>query len=162
MLDLDIGAGHHHFLDAFDGGDLDEAVALVRQQGIGGSFLDTDHTAAHFRQRLWVPRVFAREKTKDPREAPDPVRIAYERWTNLLARTPPYVLPDDQAREIDRIVARARKTAREQSWKRIPGLRSGGHELPRRAGLPAGRNVSARRGVALAQQSVRARRRAET
>ena len=109
MLDLDIGAGHHHFLDSFDGGDLDEAVALVRQRGIGGMFLDTDHTAEHFRRRLWVPRVFVREKTKDPRDAPDPVRIAHERWTALVAQTPPYVLPDDKAREIDRIVDRARK-----------------------------------------------------
>lgn len=107
LLDLDIGAGHHHFLGLFDGADLDEALALVRERGIGGFFLDTEHTVNHFRERVWVPTVFSRTKSKDPAETPDPVADAHARCRRILAETPPYELPADQAREIDRIVARA-------------------------------------------------------
>src|SRR5208337_1174310 len=53
MLDLDIGSAHHHFLGVFDSEDLSSAVPLLREKGIGGFFMDTEHTVANFRQRIW-------------------------------------------------------------------------------------------------------------
>jgi trimethylamine:corrinoid methyltransferase-like protein len=107
MLDLDIGAGHHHFLTVFEGEDLDTAVPLIRERGIHGLFMDTEHTAHHFRNRIWRPNIFEHAKTKDPRQMADLVAKAYERWTRIVAKTPPYHLQEDKAREIDRILARA-------------------------------------------------------
>jgi len=105
MLDLDIGSAHHHFLGVFDSEDLSSAVPLLREKGIGGFFMDTEHTVANFRQRIWRPRTFERGASKNSES--DPVSTAYERWNQIMARTEPYHLPADQAREIDRILARA-------------------------------------------------------
>jgi len=38
------------------------AVELVRSVGIGGSFLDTLHTAEHFRREFFMPQVLFRER----------------------------------------------------------------------------------------------------
>ncbi|HUU42202.1 MAG TPA: trimethylamine methyltransferase family protein, partial [Planctomycetota bacterium] len=38
------------------------ALDLVREVGIGGSFLDAEHTLAHFRDALWEPGVLWRER----------------------------------------------------------------------------------------------------
>ncbi len=110
MLDLDINAGYNHFLDGFDGADLDEALGLIREKGIGGMFLDTAHTASNFRQRIWIPKVFSRLKSAELKDVVEPVEAAYQRWQQILSETEPYHLPDDKAREIDRILAKA-KTA---------------------------------------------------
>jgi len=34
---------------------------LLRQRGIGGNFLDAEHTARHFRREHWQPALFSRE-----------------------------------------------------------------------------------------------------
>jgi trimethylamine:corrinoid methyltransferase-like protein len=107
MLDLDIGAGHHQFLNVFDGDDLSTAVPLIRERGIRGFFMDTEHTAQNFRKRIWRPKTFERQKTKDPKTMADPVKKAYERWTQIVAKTEPYHLPEENMREIDKILARA-------------------------------------------------------
>lgn len=41
----------------------DEALGLdvIEQVGPGGTFIDTDHTAEHFRSELWFPRLLDRE-----------------------------------------------------------------------------------------------------
>ena len=109
MLDLDINTGYTRFLANFDAADLDEAVSLVRERGIGGSFLDTDHTLANFRRNIWIPKVFSRLKTNDPKDAPDPVADAHLQWQDMVTRTDPFCLPDDKAREIDKIVASAKE-----------------------------------------------------
>jgi trimethylamine:corrinoid methyltransferase-like protein len=103
MLDLDIGSAHHHFLGVFDPEDLTSAVPLLREKGIGGFFMDTEHTVANFRARIWRPRTFERGENPEG----DPVSAAYERWSQIMSRTNPYHLPTEQSREIDRILARA-------------------------------------------------------
>jgi len=105
MLDLDIGAAHHQFLGLFGSEDLASAVPLLREKGIGGFFMDTEHTVASFRERIWRPRTF--EQGESEVSGRDTVATAYERWNQIMARTEPYHLPADQAREVDRIMARA-------------------------------------------------------
>jgi trimethylamine---corrinoid protein Co-methyltransferase len=107
MLDLDIGAGHHQFLNVFGGEDLDTAVDLIRERGIGGFFMDTEHTVQNFRKRIWRPRIFQRQKTKDPTKMADPVATAYERWNQIVGKTEPYHLSADKEQDIDRIFAHA-------------------------------------------------------
>jgi len=52
----------------------DEAIGLdvIESVGPGGSFIDTDHTAAHFRRELWFPRLLDRQY--------------YEAWSGSAAR----------------------------------------------------------------------------
>jgi trimethylamine--corrinoid protein Co-methyltransferase len=38
------------------------ATDLIREVGIGGSFLDSDHTLAHFREELWEPSLLFRNR----------------------------------------------------------------------------------------------------
>lgn len=92
--------------------DLDIAAAAVQYlRGIGGLHLDTDHTAAHFRECLQLPAVFTRLKSTDVRNAlaHDPVELAYNRVQDILARTPLYSVGQDQTRAIDRVVREAEK-----------------------------------------------------
>lgn len=111
LIDMDLASGLHHFFAADGQASLDDELALVRQCGIGGHFFDTEHTAANYRQALWSPKIFCRTKTKDMTQAnrDDPVRRAHDRWRRQLASAKPFRLADDQAAEIDRIVARAEK-----------------------------------------------------
>ena len=37
------------------------AWELIRERGIGGTFLDAEHTARHFRREHWQPELFSRE-----------------------------------------------------------------------------------------------------
>jgi hypothetical protein len=69
----------------------------------------TEHTIQNFRKRIWIPHIFERRKTKDPKEMLDPVAKAYERWNHIVGRTEPYHLPEDRSREIDCIFAMAER-----------------------------------------------------
>jgi trimethylamine---corrinoid protein Co-methyltransferase len=108
MIDMDIARSQQRFYRDIRP-NFDEALALIREQGIEGMFFDTDHTAEHFREELWIPQVFSRSKSKEPRDAKaaDPVRRAYEKWTQILAKTTPFELAPEKAREIDHIVKKA-------------------------------------------------------
>ena len=107
ILDIDIHASSHRFLQCFDGKDLDTAVELVRDKGIGGFFMDSDHTLANFRKNIWVPQVFERLKTNDPKDMTDPIADAYDRWNQIIEDTEAYHLPEEKAKEIDKILTSA-------------------------------------------------------
>ena len=88
------------------------AVELVDQIGPGGNFLGAEHTAGRFRDELLLSPLFTAQPWQSAREHPElhdqtqhAAQIARELWR------PPEgpVLSDDQVREIDRIVERARK-----------------------------------------------------
>ncbi|MDO9579191.1 MAG: trimethylamine methyltransferase family protein [Bacteroidales bacterium] len=114
MLDLDIGTANNHFLNVFDGHDLDEAVDLVRARGIGGFFMDTEHTVRNFRGKTYMPEIFPRNKSKESVNVPDPVSLAHQRWNEIIARTEPYHLPDDKAQQIDKIMVAAKRVLHER------------------------------------------------
>jgi trimethylamine--corrinoid protein Co-methyltransferase len=111
LLDLDIAATAVQYLRGIGGEHFAESLGLIRARGIGGLHLDTDHTAAHFRECLQLPAVFSRLKSTDVRNAlaHDPVELAHNRVQDLLARTPLYSIGQDQARAIDRVVREAEK-----------------------------------------------------
>ncbi len=110
MIDMDIAAGQQRFFRTIQP-DFESALSLIREKGIEGMFFDTDHTVGHFRKEIWMPRVFTRSKSKDSQDAKaaDPVRKAYERWTDILKNTTPFELESDKAEEIDKIVQKAEK-----------------------------------------------------
>ena len=46
-------------------------------------------------------------KTNNPKDMTDPIADAYDRWNQIIDQTEPYHLPDDKAKEIDKILASA-------------------------------------------------------
>jgi trimethylamine--corrinoid protein Co-methyltransferase len=90
-----------------------EALALevVAQVGPGGTFIDQEHTARHFRSELFFPRLLDRQ--------------FYDAWANSGAKTmaqrcreekqrllrehQPQPLPEDTEKEIEAILAAARR-----------------------------------------------------
>ncbi len=72
-------------------------------------YLDTDHTAAHFRESLVMPKVMTRLKSTDVANAlaHDPVEAAYQRCRDILSRTPEYTIDDTRRKAIEAVVKRA-------------------------------------------------------
>jgi len=101
----------------------DETLGLdvVDEVGPGGSFMDQEHTAMHFRRELWFPRLLDRQfydawlhggaKTMADR--------CREEKRRLLEEHEPEPLPEDLGQELDRILAGARKDLEEagRHWR---------------------------------------------
>ena len=111
ILDLDIAAYQHQMCQGIGGAHFAESLALIREKGIGGLYLDTDHTALHFRESLVMPKVMTRLKSTDVPNAlaHDPVDAAHSRCKDILARTPMYTIDDARRRAIDKVVESAAK-----------------------------------------------------
>ncbi len=74
---------------------------LITQVGIGGAFLETDHTLENFRDEFWQPHILnrrARENCPSPLE-----EVARDRAKELMAAPPPGCLDDEQLAELSRI-----------------------------------------------------------
>jgi len=85
------------------------AVNLIGEVGPGGTFLDTEHTARHYREEMWFPELghrgswdawvgFGRRS---------PLDIARERVKEYLREDLEPVLSEERVREVDRIVQEA-------------------------------------------------------
>ena len=83
------------------------AAEVVREVGIGGSFLGESHTREHYRREFWMSGLFDRQRW-EPWEAAGSLSVAdrvRERRTAILSRHKPDPLPDALGAELDRIVA---------------------------------------------------------
>jgi trimethylamine:corrinoid methyltransferase-like protein len=111
LLDLDIAAAAVQYSRGIGGEHFAAALELIRARGIGGLHLDTDHTAAHFRECLQLPVVLTRLKSTDVQNAlaHDPVELAHARVEDILARTPLYEIERERARAITGVVREAEK-----------------------------------------------------
>jgi len=87
------------------------ALDVIRQVGIGGNFLGEDHTYRHFRQELWFPKAFDRRRWDEwwANGAKSMADWAHERKAQILVEHQPVPLAPDLVREIDDIVAAARR-----------------------------------------------------
>ena len=91
------------------------AVDVTRSVGIAGSFLDTMHTAEHFREELWMPKVLCRDRRAvwAERGSKSLDERAEEVATELMANEVDSRLSEDQKKELRRLadafVARVRQ-----------------------------------------------------
>jgi trimethylamine--corrinoid protein Co-methyltransferase len=87
------------------------AVDVIRDVGIGGNFLGDKHTYKHFLQELWFPRAFDRRRWDDwwGDGAPSMVDWAHERKSQILSEHHPPAPEPGLVRELDEIVAAARR-----------------------------------------------------
>jgi len=91
----------------------DAALGLdvLAQAGPGGSLIDSEHTAAHFRRELYFPRLLDRQfyQAWHDAGARSMEQRCAERKREILAAHRPVPLPADIDRELERIVATARR-----------------------------------------------------
>jgi len=89
------------------------ALEVIREAGIGGHTVQTEHTARHYRDELMLSPFFD-EPVWGAGDSLDPQRFekrAAETARRLLAEESPPVLTADQERAIDEIVAEATRAA---------------------------------------------------
>ncbi|MCE9612818.1 MAG: trimethylamine methyltransferase family protein [Lentisphaerae bacterium] len=83
------------------------ATELVRAVGIGGQFLDQEHTLQHFREELFMPALLGRRK-RDAWQAQGGKRldeVATDRARELMQAAPRSGLTDDQMATLDQLAA---------------------------------------------------------
>ena len=82
----------------------DETLALdvVREVGIGGSFLDAQHTLRHFREELWEPMILFRDRREKwmAKGAAGLAAAAEERADALIAAERPPCLTEEQEKTL--------------------------------------------------------------
>jgi len=88
----------------------DDALALdvTREVGIGGTFLDHEHTLAHYRSELFEPKVLCRERREqwEAQGARDLTSRAEEVARELIARDVETGMTEEQSRELSAIASR--------------------------------------------------------
>lgn len=75
------------------------ALNLIEKVGIGGSFLEEEHTLKHMREELWFPELFGRDVFKEE----GILGRAEERVREILNKDSPHPLSSEQEKEILRI-----------------------------------------------------------
>ncbi len=97
ILDLDIAASQQNLLKEIGENQFEESLELIREKGIGGLFIDTDHTAKNFREYLTMPKVLKSIKNTNVTEAlrNDPVQLAHQKCLAILESVKPYEVDED-------------------------------------------------------------------
>ncbi len=98
------------------------AVEVIKAVGPGGSFMDQEHTARHFRQELWFPKLLDRQfyaawAAQGKRTLADRCRECKEQLLREHAAAP---LPEETDRELERVLAAMRQDLESQGedWRR--------------------------------------------
>ncbi len=99
------------FLEGFKVNDENAALDIIREVGIGGSFLTNEHTLAKYAKNLYIPEIMDRTLSSVLSEdlKKDITNHAQNNVENILARDDLYEIDSDRAKEIDRIVEAAEK-----------------------------------------------------
>ena len=99
------------FLRGFEVDEETLGLDTIREVGHDGTFLDADHTLRHFRRELWFPALLDRGFWANwvKEGAGDMHRRCVERKEQILRDHEPEPLDQATARDLDRIVASARR-----------------------------------------------------
>ncbi|MCL5280694.1 MAG: trimethylamine methyltransferase family protein [Planctomycetes bacterium] len=115
MLDLEMNEAIYKFTRGIEVNDDTCAVDLINELLFceRGTYLESEHTLAHFRDIGWNPRLFDRRYFDHTQPAPcGDERIlqqADQAWRQLVAHQPTPTIDSTMRRELDRIVTAARK-----------------------------------------------------
>ncbi len=87
------------------------ALEVIRSVGIGGNYLDTEHTVRHFRREYWFPKLFDRNNWERwvKEGAKTVLEKALEIEDELLTQYQCTPLEDGTLKEINQVVASAEK-----------------------------------------------------
>jgi trimethylamine--corrinoid protein Co-methyltransferase len=111
IVDNEMAAYVKRVLRGFSVDEETLALDVIQKVGIGGNFLGEAHTRKHFRQELWLPTAFDRRRWDKwwADGAQTMAGWARECKAQILAEHHPTAPEPDLAREIDGIVAAARR-----------------------------------------------------
>jgi len=115
MIDLEMNEALYKFARGIEVNDDACAVDLINDLVFcqERTYLESAHTLQHFRQLGWYPRLFDRQYCDHTGPAPAGddklLQQADDAWRKLLANQEPIEVDPHFAREIDRIVAAARR-----------------------------------------------------
>lgn len=98
-LDIEAFDWMHHFLRGIEVSADSLCLGPIRERGIGGDFLGTDHTFEHFREELFLPKLSDRTAN----EVRDMVEGATHEVNRILDVTPVYSRGEALCAEIDRL-----------------------------------------------------------
>jgi trimethylamine--corrinoid protein Co-methyltransferase len=91
----------------------DETIALdvVKEVGVGGTFMDQEHTVRHFREELWFPRLLDRQfyDAWAQHGASTMAERCRQEKERILADHRAEPLPDDVEKEVRRVTQAARE-----------------------------------------------------
>jgi trimethylamine--corrinoid protein Co-methyltransferase len=111
----------NRLVEGFEVDDEHLGLKVVEEVGPGGTFLDQDHTAHHYRDELWFPALLDRQfyaawESSGGKTMADRCREEKER---LLGEHQPEPLPADVDKELERILAGAREelAAEGMDWR---------------------------------------------
>ena len=106
VIDEEIIAAVRRYLRGFATDEASLAVEEVRRVGICGSFLDSDHTFAHFREEVFLPELLVRVQRMSAGERADLVSRAEDRVEAILSSSRQPILDEKTERELLAIEAR--------------------------------------------------------
>ncbi|MDH7486180.1 MAG: trimethylamine methyltransferase family protein [Anaerolineae bacterium] len=111
IVDNEMAAYVRRVLRGFAVNEQTIALEVIKRVGIGGNFLADKHTVAHFREELWLPGLFDRRDWQSWWDggAQSMVERAREKKRRILSQHSPEPIDPALAREIDGIVAAARR-----------------------------------------------------
>ena len=111
LLDLEVAQWVHQFGKGITVSPETLCVDLVRQQGIGGSFIGEEHTALHMRKAVWYPQLFDRSLPAglDADRGRDMLERAHARRERVMASADYEIAPEGR-RAIEDILRRAERT----------------------------------------------------
>jgi len=87
------------------------AVDAIKEAGHGGSFLELDHTAQHFRQEMFFPVLFRRQTVEQWVKSGGKMihEVAHGRVLEILEKAGPVELPPSVDKELERALQKAMK-----------------------------------------------------
>lgn len=111
MLDYDIVTEILHIAKGIEVNDETLVPQLIREVGIGGTYLAKRHTLDHLKD-AWEPLVFEYGTHEEwvKKGSVDPVRRANEKAKALLKAAKPVPLPPDIAKKLEEVVAKGEKS----------------------------------------------------
>ena len=107
-LDIEAFDWMQHFMKGIDVSEEAVCLDLIQQQGVGGNFLDTDHTYRHYKAAFFFPTL----SDRNAHETRDMVEAAQDEVERILSRTPLYTRDPSVCAEIDRLYDRAKEQCR--------------------------------------------------
>lgn len=115
MIDLEMNEAIYNFARGIEVDDESCAVDLINELVFceKRTYLESEHTLAHYRQQGWYPKLFDRTYCEHTKPAPAGdeklLREADQAWRKLVAGQEPPEVSASTVREIDRIVEAARE-----------------------------------------------------
>lgn len=111
MIDIQIAQNIHKFMEGVVISEEESILNQIREAGIGGSFLQQNHTLLNFKKNLMIPELFDHTLSQGYSNdyEKDIVNKASEKVRKILSSDNLYEISPEKSKAIDMVVAAAEK-----------------------------------------------------